>query len=150
MQLSTAVHSGTTLPMLSASTLSSPGRGDRNVAYGCYVSPIYKRPIVADDLSGTPATVSSPTSSLPSLSGSHQSRSSPPLAGSFTRQQHEARNDGGRFASPTGYNKPNAIGTKISTVRRMFHHASPADRKAFYGAFLDRPAKQGNPTTSLF
>jgi hypothetical protein len=149
MQFSTSSHHTAALPMLSSTTLSSPGRGDRNIAYGCYVSPIFKRPIVADDLSGSPVSTTSPTSTLPSLSGSHQSRSSPPLVGSVTRQQHEERTDGGRFASPNGYNKPKAIDTKISTVRRMFHHASPADRKAFYGAFLDRPAKQGNPTTSL-
>lgn len=126
-----------TLPALGTtmtSTMnSSHGTPTRPITYGCYVSPVYHRPLADNSPSPTmSSTINSPLGVLPSLSRTGSMRS-----------ESGTDNDGGRFASPTGYNKPHAINTPIRTVRRMFHHASQAERRAFYDAFLDRPAVQG-------
>lgn len=118
------------LPSLSATHQQwspSPFRGRAlPETAGCYISPITRQPhaglglpILCD-----PAT---PTSKSPSMSSNSS------CAGSSTDRVAE------RFSSPTGFNRPVAIGTKIQTVRRMFHYATPSDRKRFYEAFLDRP-----------
>eukprot|EP00331_Platyophrya_macrostoma_P003452 CAMPEP_0176422776 /NCGR_PEP_ID=MMETSP0127-20121128/9921_1 /TAXON_ID=938130 /ORGANISM="Platyophrya macrostoma, Strain WH" /LENGTH=138 /DNA_ID=CAMNT_0017803663 /DNA_START=68 /DNA_END=484 /DNA_ORIENTATION=+ len=132
--------SSVTLPSITRG--SSPSRtlanGEVLNPIGCYVSPITRQPHGSLGLPVLEACAMSQSSSAssPTRSGFGLSQSSPMHASS---KKVSPLRELERYASPTGFNRPTPIPTNIRTVRRMFHHASPGDRQAFYNAFLDRP-----------
>lgn len=119
---------------------NSPSRtlpnGDVLNAIGCYVSPITRQP---HGPLGLPVLEGCVTSSASNLSTPTRNGFTMSQTGNSSKKSVSPLRELERFASPTGFNRPTPIPTNIRTVRRMFHHASPGDRQAFYSAYLDRP-----------